>query len=446
MANVSVPGAGGGQPIVLQVSGQSSFNYAASFQNAVFAAQGSGNLVINDLSDPTTPPTGGGGAGAPVVLNEVLSDSVSSTYAVPAGGEYTLVDASAAIALTGSVAGADTVLAGGGTSYAAVGSGNVVTFDGGDNSYSGSSVPGAGGDTITAGSGSDTIDTGTGSSTVFGGGNADITLSDTVASGDVAYLGDGQNVVNASGVNDVVVTGTSGQAIDGTGATASSSLVVVIGDNATATGASADTIMAGSGSTTVFDSVGGASVFGGGGSLTFVGQQAAGNALVADTISGSSGAMVIFASSGNDITFSSDASDPVAGVVASSGNETLDGGNALGGMNFFGSTDVAGAASVSDSVIGGNGTNYFQTGVGSETLTGGTGVNVFGLQDLGAGSHVTVNDFASGTDYANFLGNDSVGSTMAVGSQDGTPTLTVTFADQSTVEFVGIASLGGHTI
>ncbi len=449
MATVTLPGGVGISPLVFTVTGTSATNYATAFANAVTNPD-----TINVLSNGALQTTGG------TVLNEIFSNNGQSTYALLNGGQYTLVDVGAPTTLVGSAAGGDTVLGVGDATYQAVGSDNTVTFVDGNNTYTGSSIPGATGDTITGGSGYDTINTGAGMSTVFSGsGHSLIVLNDTApaSSGtpDVAYLGDGTATVVANGQNDLVATGTNGQLIYGS-QSATSTLNVVIGDNATSSGPAGDSIVGGAGTVNVFDSVGGNVIFGGTGTLTFVGQPlASGVTTVSDTIVGGGGTTDLSLSAGDSIYFAGDTAGGTGFVSAGDGNETLNAANAGGTVDFFGST----IGSANETFVGSNtGNNYFQVGgstvtgdTTNSTLFGGSGNNLFGIMDGGPNSHITVYDFAAGNSSVNFLNETAsqVKTDLAnavVGSSNGTPDLTVTLSDHTTITFVGITSLSGHVV
>ncbi len=435
---VSVPGASG-TPIVFKVNGTSTINYAVAFQNAV------GNDTVQVLSNPQTQVAG------PNILNDIFSNTSTNTFALQFGNQHTFVDVGLPTTVTGSSQGGDTVLATGSTTYDATGPNNQVTFVSGANNY----VGGTGtGDTITGGSGADTINTSTGFSTVFSGaGNGLIVLNDTVGSsgsapGDLVYLGDGHSTVLADGHFDDVIAATNGQTIFG-GTDSTSTLNVVVGDNATSSGPSGDIITAGAGTTNIFDSVGGSSIFGGSGPLTFVGGSPAAGGTMSDSIVGGSGSSVIFGASGDNISFAGDTSGSVATFVAGTGNETLNAANADGRANFFGSNDSSSSATFVGSETG---YNYFQTGGndttggtatgGSETLFGGNGTNIFGINDGGTSAHVTIYDFAAGNDSVNFLGETTAQVQADLNSAtSNTFGLTVTLSDQSTVTFVGLSSV-----
>ncbi len=442
---ISIPGGSGTPPLVFKVTGTSATNYALAFQNAV--ASSTPTTLSNSPGVEST---------TPGALNEILNDNrgggaQGSAYNLSTGGQYTIADVGTNTTVDGSTAGMDTVLATGAITYNAMGNDNQVTFIDGANVYNGGAATG---DTITGGSGSDTINTGTGFSTVFGGvGHSVVTLNDTVGSssspGGLAYLGEGFATVDANGLNDVVVAASNGQQIFG-GTDTASTLTIAIEDNAKSSGPAGDVVTAGAGTTNLFDSVGGNSIFGGSGSLTFVGgpPTSTGSGVISDSIYGGSGPSYLFGASGDNLTFAGDTSGSVATFVAGVGNETLNAANADGRVNFFGSSDTSSSGSFAGSTTG---YNYFQTGGssstvaggtgtgGSESLAGGTGTNVFGIADGGANAHITVYDFAAGNDSVSFLGETSAQVTADLNAATvSSAGLTVTLSDNTTVTFVGL--------
>ena len=450
---ISVPGAHGVPPLIFTVTGVSTTNYAQDFQSALVSASGNGSLKINVLSSGATQ-TSISGAGS-TVLNEILSNTtITSPYNLTDSGEYTLALVGSSTTINAATFGHSTVVAGGAVTFmessasVAMGGGHDnVDFIAGNNVFFGNT---ASGDTVTGGAGYDTINTGTGATTVFSGaGHTLINLNDTVAgsaSGDITFLGDGTATVNANGLADTVVGAAPGQTIFAVGpATANDTIVIGAPDSPGTAGG--DTVVLGAASVSVFDSVGGNSIFGGAGNLTFVGQT--NTTTVADSIVSASGTTAIFASNNNDISFfdSASGSNGSLTAVAGAGNETLNGAGA-GSFNFFGLTDTTTAASNNTTIIGGSGSDYFSTGTGNETFYAGTGSDVFGLNTI-AGSagadHITIYDF-SAADSVSFNGESAADMNTALNS--GTVTngnLTITLSDKTTVTFMNTTNLNGHT-
>ena len=446
---ISVPGAHGVPPLIFTVTGVSTTNYALDFQNALQTAAKAGSLTIDVLSNGTDQSTGTG-----TTLNEILSNTtITSPYNLAQTGEYTLALVGSATTINGASFGHDTIVAGGavtfvenGTGLPAAGGHDNVDFIAGANVFIGNA---AAGDTVTGGAGYDTINTGTGATTVFSGaGHTLINLNDNSTipgSGDIAFLGDGTATVNANGLADTVVAAAPGQTIFAVGpATASDTIVIGAPDSPGLAGG--DTLVLGAASVSVFDSVGGNSIFGGAGNLTFVGQT--NTTTVSDSIVAGSGSTEIWGANNDNLTFASTSAAGSITAVAGIGNETLNGANA-GSFNFFGSTDTANAASTNTTIVGGSGSDYFSTGVGNEVFVAGQGTDVFGLNTISGSAganHITIYDF-SAADSVSFNGESQTDVNNAINS--GTVTnnnLTITLSDNTTVTFVGVTSLNGHIV
>jgi hypothetical protein len=382
---ITIPG-GGGSVITFNLSNATSalVNYAQDFADAVEG--------VKDISFlPVESPDEG-------ALNIFSSgDSISTT--LTQGSQYTYIAAASPsyLYLANSnesvAAGALTTI----VEQGAVGGENIQFLDG-NNLFIGSST-GVGGDTIVGGTGYDTIDTGVGSSTVFGGYNTSITLSDTsTGGGDVAALLAAGDTVYADGVADTIYAA------------------------ATAT------------------------IDGGSSFFTLV----TGAKPLSLTVNAGSGAGVVVISAGNDVTYNSDGSSALGVIVGGAGNETLQGAGATGGFVFFADPNASDAGTIS--VTGGVGFDYFQTGAGTEDYTAGGGTAEFSIASVTGGASITINDFNS-FDSVNFLGLDTASEASLLANQDtavGSTSvsggnLTVTLTDGTTVQFVGITSLTGHT-
>lgn len=384
MAQISIPGGQGSTtPVTFTITGNAAVNYATDFNAGVQNAP-----AITSLSSSGEESTVAG------ALNLIESSS-NTLYGLSAGHQYTYAAVTTPTKLTGSSAGGDTVLAGGGLTYDAVGAGDRVIFDSGNNVFNGDSV---GGDVITGGSGSDSINTGAGSNTIFAGsGNTLLNLGDT-SGGDVAVLIAGNSTVSAQGVNDVVFASASMASTTGT-------------------------------------------IEGGTGLLNFVAGSSSTSLPI--TIVGGSGTTDVFANRGSDITL--DNSTGKAFIIAGAGNETLNGAAAVGGFAFFGDTVGADASSIDQTITGGQGADYFSTGGGNETITAGTGGGLFHVNDLGAGTNITIADLSS-KDFFNF-GGLSIASEQSLLAHDSSVTggnLTVTLPDGTKVEFLNVTSFTGH--
>ncbi len=387
----TIPGGQGSQHITFTVTGNAASNLATNFADAVANAP-----VVTSLSNGSSESNTAG------ALN-IIQASATTSYSLSAGHQYLYAAVTAPTQITGSSAGGDSVLGGGtgsgGISYTAGGGDNRVVFDGGNNTYAGDSV---GGDTISGGSGNDTINTGTGSNTIFAGsGSSQINMEDRSGGSDIAALLAGNSVVNAHGVNDIVY------------ATAALS--------ASTTG----------------------TISGGTGLLTFVAGSSSNTLAV--SVEGGAGTAHLFTSNDSDITLSN--SSGTAIFVAGAGNETLNGAGAAGGFDFFGDANPDDATTAQTSITGGAGPDYFSTGVGNETIAAGEGGALFNINDFGSSTHVTISNL-SASDYVNFAGltvaqeNSLLGTSSAVTGGN----LTITLANGTTVEFLGITSFTGHLV
>jgi Ca2+-binding RTX toxin-like protein len=323
----------------------------------------------------------------------------------------------------------------------------LVIFVDGNNTFNGNSGD-TGNDTIVAGSGFDTINTGTGATTVNSGtGSATITLNDTGSAGfnDHVWLDDGHAIVNADGTGDGIVATTAGQTIVG-GINAASNLAVVLlpnSDASTVAGSANgnDLVTAGAGTTTVYDDSNNNSVVAGSGNLYFLG----GAGISADLTTGA-GNVYAFDGVNSALTVTGAGAGTVY-FVAGSGNVSLDGAGSSSTMYI-----VGGDTSASDSLVGGSGHDVFTAGGGSETLTGGTGTNIYQINDtFSAGASLTVTDFLSGT--ANNLVLDGFSqqdvNTLLSGGTESGGNYTVTIGSGTTITFDGVTSgsqLAGHII
>lgn len=441
---LTIPGAGGGT-LVFSVKGESLGNEVTAFSAAV-----AGATVVEPTGSTIQGPRGGlGNVATATTINEIFSSSSSPTaYTIGGGGQYTAVLTSVPTTITGSTAGGDTLVAASNVTYDAVGGNNNIALMYGENVYNGGS---ASGDTVTGSEGSDTINTGTGATTVFSGyGTSNIVLNDTVTAGDFAFLGDGHALVTANGLNDTVWAAVSGQRIFGSDTVASSAKLTVIVASKTGnpgfTGN--DFIVGGSAQLTVLDSIGGNTIFGGSGALTFVGEQRP-SLVVANSIFAGTGGATVYGGDENSLTIGSAASDPVAHVFAGLGNETLNGAFADGGVNFFlaNSTGQATAPNpaINDTAIGGNGANYFSTGSGNKSLVAGAGTNWFDINLGGPSAQITISDFAqNNNNIINLVGENSaqIAAAEQTAHLNSNGNLQLTLSDNTTVTFVGINSLG----
>ena len=426
------------------ITGTNTLAFAQRFATVLDAALNQATLAYSNLSSPSATIPGYTDSNPPNVQEQEISGGGSYTLLgdTVAGPIYTLVSNSGSDTVTGSGSG-DTVMVAGinaATTYTDQGGNNEVIFIDGNNVYDGNNK--AGMDTIVTGSGYDTVTTGFGKADVYSGtGHGTITLRDTLPAGasldpksilasdynQFVYLDDGQNTVFANGIADAIVSTAAGQLIVG-GSAGDTDLVVLVptGADSTVPGAPGvsgsfpngnDTIVANGAHFSVFNDTNNNAIFGGSGSLT---------AVFADNVEGSvvggTGSNVVWGNSGDTINYFSAASSSRGIIVMGSGAETLNAKGALAPVTIV-------------------------VGNGNETLTGGvdTTYNANEAPVAGPGDNITIQDFGA-SDVFNFVNYTQDQYEAAL--QSGTVTATgyqITLSDHSTVTFVGIRDLSGHT-
>jgi Ca2+-binding RTX toxin-like protein len=358
---------------------------------------------------------------------------------------------------------------------------NTIAAGSGNNDITVGSTPGAGNLIVTA-DGNDTISA-HGSSTISAGLGSSVVFSDN-ATGNLS-------LVNSSGHDTIVGTGTGNQADSVSG---SNALVVAdqgaggatsvsatgTGDGILGAGAGSlsvtisggsDTLSAGnSGPTTVVASSS-AVIFGGPGTLQFIGQGTG-----TPTIVGYSGSQenlqigaggAVYSDNGADANVTVGATQATifggaGGVVhvfgsqqgalfvASTGNETIDASQSTvtgaTGNEFWAGPDSTG----NDVMIGGAGTNTLAAGAGHDTLTGGGSSNAFVFfQSLTLGTNVTtITDFTA-SDSVYLLNYHETTDALFATANVGGGGLTVTLSDKTQITFAGltqVSSLYGHVL
>ncbi len=425
----------GGDNSITFVSGGNTYDGAGSQAGSDTITAGAGRDTIDTGAGETTVFSGVGGAlitlndTAPGATNDevLLSDGVNTVNAQGAGDlmfvtgrGQTVYDGSSSadqdrIVISPSLAGATggEVIHGGGaqTQVFDAAGGNLLDVQSGvfgefDEAGGNSLVGGAGAlylessPTAAGGAATDTLQAGAGTNDIFGPAAAAAAYDVISAPGTtVSFLDDG---------GSATVNATSGQGV-----------LDVFG------GASANLL-----------------VQGGAGAVNFIGGGAAGSALSA-TISPGSGLANVFGTGGESIALRGQAG--TASFAAGLGNETLDGSGFDGNMDVFASNpadNVAGPA-VSESLVGGAGTNFFLTGAGNETIVGGSGVNLFQLAKTldGIGGTITVFNY-SARDLITFNGFTNTEENEAVRSaaptDNGLVGTQITLSDSTSVLFVDV--------
>jgi hypothetical protein len=455
---VSIPSAVGSST-VFTVTGTRTLAYAQLLQSYLDGALNAGTLSVS-LGKSSTAGTITFGPPTPNLVNEAVVSSnqsggigIGDTAYVPDGYQAVFDNVNGASTVVGNTTGLDGIFEGSGAGAATFidnGGNNLIVFVDGNNDYIGDTTAAAGNDTIVAGSGFDTIDTGFGKSTVNSGtGSAVINLHDTAPAAAGAYnayvwLDDGTNTVNANGVMDAVVANSPDQVIDGGNAATDFTGIVLL--------AGGDIVNGNAATIGVFDDSSGNSIFGGTGQIDFIG-----GANVAASIVAGTGPVYVFGGLGDNISLASVADTGFVGFIAGTGNETLNAGYANSGVFFYGdnASDSAVSAGISTSMTGGIGNDTFVSGSGYETMVGGAGNNMFIIDATtdGVGAQIMLADFgASAGNVVGFLGFSEAdiqtalaGATTVTGAAGETDTV-ITLSDNTTVTFVGISSLTGHTI
>jgi hypothetical protein len=451
---VSIPSAVGSST-VFTVTGTRTLAYAQLLQSYLDGALNGGSLTLG-LGKPANggtitfaAPVSGQVNDAVVSANQAGGVGIGDTAIIPDGYQAVFDNVNGVSTVQGNTTGLAGIFEGLGNAATFLDNGgnNLIVFVDGDNHYIGDTTGAAGNDTIVAGSGYDTIDTGFGKSTVNSGtGSAVINLHDTASgAGYNAYvwLDDGTNTVNANGVMDAVVANAPGQVIDAGNAAADFTSIVLL---------SGDDVVNGNAATVgVFDQASGNSIFGGTGALDFIG-----GANVAASIVAASGPVYVFGGLGDNIALASVPDTGFVGFIAGTGNETLNAGYAQSGAIFYGdnTSDSTMSAGITSSMVGGIGNDTFVSGAGYETMVGGAGNNMFIIDATtdGVGAHITLADFgASSGNLVGFEGYSEAdiqsalaGATTVMGAGGETDTM-ITLSDKTTVTFVGVSSLTGHT-
>ena len=384
---------------------------------------------------------------------DTLDASGSSTANVILGSSATT---SAALFITGT--GATTVQAGFGSTTVEATASVVIgghsgflevkggtgtpTIDGG--SGQSSIFAGSGGVDVGGGSGSPTV---TGLATLFGGAGGTVSYVGSVGGAVYVASASGSETLNASGSStsneEIALYATVGSAQD------------II------EGSGSNTVYGGAGATTVQATSGSELVSGGSGSLTFIG--GSGSAVV---YGGSGTASVVGGSAG--VTFGGGTGTAtLSGTATAYGvaGEEIDYTGASGGLNYLAGTgaETLNAASSStanllwasastgttDVVSGGSGNDTLIAGAGNDTLTGGAGSNLFTFINSRSGGTDVITDFNAADEV--FLQGYGAGEAASVlqNAVIAGGNTTLTLADNTKITFLGVSSVGpllGHVV
>ena len=239
---------------------------------------------------------------------------------------------------------------------------------------------GSGRDTIMAGSAGDTVYAGDGASVITGGAGPDLLVggiaADTITAGSgnaTIYAAQmGGNAIQAGSGTDIIY-GSGGAGSPGHGDT-------IMGGSGQSTihgSAGDDSIIGGTGAGEIDVGAGDATVVGGAGALLIIGGIGmdlleAGALLARDTIKGGRGNDTITGNAGADALYGGYGVDSIAG---GSGASVIYGGYGIGKTIFGGSGDVTiyGSDTGQDVITGGSGNDEIHGYGGSNTISGGTG-------------------------------------------------------------------------
>ncbi len=428
----------GGDNSVIFVSGNNIYDGAGanSQVDSDTVTAGEGRDTINTGAGETTVFSGVGGAlitlndTAPGATNDevLLSDGVNTVSAQGAGDLMFVTGRGQTLDGGSSSADQDRIVIS--PTLAGATGGDIVNGGGAETQI----FDAGGGNAFNVDSGALAVFDEAGGNSVFGGAGALYLESSPTAAGGAAA----DTVAAGVGINDIFGPTASAAAYDLISAPGTT--VSFLDDG----GAATVNALSGQGVLDVFgDSSADLLVQGGAGALNFIGGGAAGSTLSA-TISPGSGLTNVFGTGGESIALRGQAG--TASFAAGLGNETLDGSGFNGNMDVFASNpadNVAGPA-VSDSLVGGSGTNFFLTGAGNETIVGGSGVNLFQLSKTldGIGGTITVFNY-SASDLITFNGFTTAEENEAIRSaaptDNGLVGTQITLSDSTSVLFVDVS-------
>ena len=400
--------AGGNPAAVLTYTSTDASAYGFAVSNQIGAQNQSGALTNFNYSG--TIPGG---------TNEVTFTTTTAGQVVLPTTVQAVIDASATpVNISGGAPGASVVAGSGGLFYSNItptgtATANIVAGDG-NNSIT-TSTSGGGNYVINTGAGNDTISITTGNGTVNAGTGSNLIT-----------LGNGNSIIQSEGFDSIVGNITAGGGGTDTVAIGSGQTTINPGSSnflvtfTTGTDANPFTFLAGTGSSTVFASLGASTITGGlaGNNLLVGGLSAAGS-----TITGGGRGDVIFAVGGGSVN-----------ATAGSGNETLTGagGNSALYPSFTASTSTA--------------ANIFTAGTGNDLLVGGSGATTYNFRAGASGGADTIAGFKA-ADTLSLTGYASSGATAtsvsaAITAGGGTLRL----VDGTSITLNGVTSLSSSQI
>lgn len=435
MSVVTVVGASGAI-VPVTVNGAAALSLAQFYAASINGLAFTGGLSTTILTAGTAPgaiPAGQTGQGV---------ITTPGSYSFPSGYSYvTDVAAGPVTIIEGRETASTSVLASnGGTTLYGGNGGGLFVAGGGNNLFDGGGTgsyaigTGNGNSSVYGGRGNDLIQDGVGRNQIFTGSGNDTVLSygsDLIVTGTgsniVTLLGSGSTVSGGPGALLLIDAGRGNVFLGESGSTVlfgGTSGSYFLSGNSTVVGGSNDTISA-SGNITVFGGLNTAVFENGTGSLAFIARSNS-----AATVGGGGVSESVFGASGADITYLS--ASGVSYLVASNGNETLNGSFSTGPLELFGSKGNA-------SLVGGAGADTLAAGTGNDTLAGGHGsANLFIFSNGQAGGNTTISDFGSAAGNLVGLfgyGANEVQSALATASSTNTGGSVVKLSDNTTITF-----------
>jgi serralysin len=397
-----------------------------------------------------------GGSVAPSVpgaLNAVVvtTGGAGASSAVPAdyplayqfGGAATLQDSNGGTELIGTVANATLIGAAGDTLFGGNAGETLVAETGAETVYggTGNNVIQLGaataqaftqGTDIVFGSSQAATVTSAGNTTLFGGSGS--TVFDVTAGSATIVGGTGAETINANAA-PMLVFGATGPFVYNAGSGAAT-VVSGVGSHATIAGGSTGLLYFGNGPTTYTPGTATDTILGYTGSLTATGG-ANGTLFFTGTagdnvVSTGAGASTIYGfGAGDSLSATGSASDIVA---ATADSDTIDGTGSSGSNSYF-------AFGQNDVVEAGSGPTAIQSGLGNQTLVGGSGATLFDILG-GVSRTLVVQNFVAGQDFVKLdgYGSGAAAAALATASFAGGGT-TIALIDGTHVTFQGVTAL-----
>ena len=415
--------------------------------DAVAAARALANTITNSVNagtagpfafynGTTPPPSGVLGVGTvnnliqltpqqlPAQLGQIAGPGFVQTVIVNAGPNGTTSQDNTVVGADNTVG--ISVLADSGGLFYYTGSGSTGTVVAGDgNNVIGTASTGGAGSVggafnITTGAGNDTINALRGNNTVAAN-----------TGNNLIFLGTGQNLVTSAGTDTIYGAYAASPTVAGGGG---NDTVNVTGTNSVVVyGNTSNFYFAnGGGSSTVFGALGSSTVFAGaGGGQYFAG--VGGNS----RLNGGTGKATLGGGNNGDILNAGGSAGQV--LQAGAGNETLTGSNSTGNNTFY-------AAGGNDAIFGGAGNDTIFVGRGSATIDPGAGADIIAVRNGFAGGSNFINGFQQGAGdriALQLYGPNAAANAIATATVNpfGGGAVTIRLSDNTQLTFNGLTSI-----